>query len=67
LLIKNNADLWKFAESIQDNLDKLNALVDAMAGEDFSRYERIVWRVICAFSWIIYRYWKMTLAGSENT
>ncbi len=35
--IQNNADLWQFAESIQDNLDKLNALVDAMTGEDFQQ------------------------------
>jgi len=35
--IQNHSDLWQFAESIQDNLDKLNALVDTMTGEDFKQ------------------------------
>lgn len=33
--IRENAARWQLAETIQDHIDKLNALVDGMSGEDF--------------------------------
>ena len=33
--IQGNAARWQLAEVIQDHIDKLNALVDGMMGEDF--------------------------------
>lgn len=33
--IRENAVRWQLAETIQDHIDKLNALVDGMMGEGF--------------------------------